>query len=47
MSKKDGKMKLNLHIEIDDFKKSIEHFKDSDNRNNVIIKPLRSAKNTH
>jgi hypothetical protein len=45
--KKDGKMRLNLHIEIDDFKKSIEDFKESENRNNVMIKPLRSAKNTH
>ncbi len=46
-SKKDNKMKLNLHIEIDDFKRTIEDFKESDNRNNVTIKPLRSAKNVH
>ncbi len=45
MSKCKGKP--SLKIEIEDFQQSIENFKQTDNRNNVLIKPLRSAKNNH
>ena len=37
----------NLFVEIEDFQKKINDFKDGTGKNNVTIKPLQSDKNAH
>jgi hypothetical protein len=46
-SKKLGSGRPNLRVEISDFHHRLNDFKDTERRNEVALKPLRSAKNLH
>lgn len=42
-----GQSRPQVTLEIQDFERKISHFKEADAQNNVLLKPLRSAKNDH
>lgn len=42
-----GQSRPHLAIEIEAFERKISDFKETDTTNNVMLKPLRSAKNGH
>ena len=45
VNKKNDKTKPSLYIDIQDFSSRLEAFKDNNSHNEVVTKPLRSAKN--
>lgn len=42
-----GQSRPQVTLDIQDFERKISDFKEADTQNNVLLKPLRSAKNDH